>query len=828
MHLDPVNQRLLTLAAFLGIAATKLQHIFLAWAAPPSELQEAALGARHLLLWCLLDTVFLGALQIAQVPKLCFSKAKILGAWFAFMVLNVGIWGKVAGRNEAVDDGYANGPVLSDVYPKPAVLNSPYIIGSHLVHVRPPTTAVLNPNSDSFCLAPASPTATIPLQIKGTPPWLITYEHYGVDGTYRLFENITLTGVDSLSAEGRAKKGRRIESYPIVVDAPGVLRLVKILEAGGMEGNVIKNVTDVVACPQAHFIVPDKGSGIEGEPIDRCVDDVYDFEIRVSGTPPLLARYRKKIGDKESIIAVPFAFREGAVGSEPALNATAHPDAPADTHINDEIRRRLAATRRRDQTVPIHLKIESPLPHFFKIVAITDGQNNTFEYGFEQLPPAASVLVDQQRSQKGTLVQSPEPGDALLLQGRPYPSARFASCENAKLRANYDESVSLPVILEGNGAWSLQYAHAVSDRAAAIGNFSSPITLPPILTPLHDIQVSTPGVYTLIAVSDRYCKGVPDLPLSCSVQQTVSPSMKLSTTTIEEACVGTIGTLVNVSMTGEPPFWIEYEQSRIGEKPTTKRIQAEKPRHTMRLQPTEPGTHFYSFKKVLEMSHGLGWDLTDLWGAGRRGLMGDLNYPEGVDVLNLTFTQIIHPQSNARFLRPQKMIRCLGDAAELVVALDGNGPWTLKYDITSDTGARSYVKEGIVDPNVVIEVNDLERAGNYMVDLTEITDANGCSRSLQGRAVPIEVLAQRPSAHFQCLKPISFLEGSTAKLPTSLSGSGQFVLRYRNQADPSNIITIKQAKKIDGIDIKTPGTYEIVEVRDEHCTGQVVSPQTCD
>ncbi len=61
-----------------------------------------------------------------------------------------------------------------------------------------------------------------------------------------------------------------------------------------------------------------------------------------------------------------------------------------------------------------------------------------------------------------------------------------------------------------------------------------------------------------------------------------------------------MGTLVNVSVTGEPPFWLEYVQTvRETGARSVIRVDVAKSRHSLVFKPTESGTYEYEFVKVM-------------------------------------------------------------------------------------------------------------------------------------------------------------------------------------------------------------------------------------
>lgn len=126
----------------------------------------------------------------------------------------------------------------------------------------------------------------------------------------------------------------------------------------------------------------------------------------------------------------------------------------------------------------------------------------------------------------------------------------------------------------------------------------------------------------------------------------------------------------------------------------------------------------------------------------------------------------------------------------------------------------------------------------------EITDGNGCSWPLDSPDISIEVLQQRPAVSFGCSssdtsigKPIYFLDGDAARLPISYSGRAPFTLEYKS-ADGSKIVleNIKPGSSRGSggggggasiLEVRQPGSYELLSFRDAHCAGIVVEPRHC-
>ncbi|KAJ3290280.1 hypothetical protein HK104_006880 [Borealophlyctis nickersoniae] len=783
--MDGVNQRRLAALIYSGIWAVKAHHIY--------HLTSGDLLSYYYLgFWFILDALYFLVLKLARVPWLQFSSKATALFILAHWLIDAGIIGgwsrdhyrEGASSCKAPDDLFRQ--LMSSGRALPADhIDGSRIIGSHTVNVRPPTLAQLNPNRTSICLNAIVPSAIIPVTIKGTPPYLIDYEVWGFDGTHIMYENVTIHGLDAISAAGKEKTGRRVERYPLKAGRTGVYRLLKIREAESHgpvgEGKVVGNaLTAVVGCPEASFVIPEEDA--KAGSVDRCVDNSYSFSIANSGTPPFATWYLKKIGGVENLVSldVPDGIRE----APPTFKDP----------IPDDVYQLLEKSQRHTATTSVNVKVETSAPYFFRLLQITDGRNNTLEYPYElEIPPPETG---------SNVLRADQAGDAFLVNGRPQPTARFESCDNIKVRAGIAGDTLVPITLEGNPPFKLTLKRAESEDDIAAGKFDPPLKYTDIRSSRFELAVSRPGIYVLDSVSDNYCNGSVELPFTCPVQQTYPPTINVTSVVIEEACVGAIGAIFNISMTGEPPFEVEYEMLHVDRgKAVREHRNLERGRDVLRFEPKEPGKYKYTFLKI-----------------------GDANYPS-VPVDNLSFTQTIHPQSNARFSGPRKQTRCVNASVDLDVVLEGSGPWRLTYEIMGE-GKKRRFSVNIDKPVFSIKTPPFEIAGTYIVDLIEITDANGCSRILQSPEVHIDIVSTRPSVHFICPKPVLFLDGSVARIPLSVSGSGNFEVQYKKRGT-DKIHTIRETRKIGGIEVSEPGTYEIVSVRDTHCPGNILPPQEC-
>lgn len=387
-----------------------------------------------------------------------------------------------------------------------------------------------------------------------------------------------------------------------------------------------------------------------------------------------------------------------------------------------------------------------------------------------------------------------------------------------KIRTFYDPQfekppeIQVPVEIQGSAPFALGFDYYPETPGAP----AQPNAYTDLTHRLISIPVSAPGDLVLTSVSDGFCGGTLSFPHRCKISSVMPPTLKVSSTPIEEACLGNVGANVEVSFTGEAPYWIEYDVQIADVDPngkvknfrtttTERKIDIQKPRTTFQFEPESPGQYRYIFKRI-----------------------GDRNYNDfGIETTVEPITQTFHPHSSAEFVpqQPKRFVRCISDSVTVEVMVQGSGPWALMYEILFKNKAkREVIKIPASDKKAKIFIDDLQEGGIYVVELVQIIDANGCIRTLQTGDIIIEVLSSRPSVSFQSIKPIYILEGGKASLGLYLSGRGPFQLEYINTANPQgrlkSLITAGSNLQV-GV-----GEYQLVGFGDSVCSGLVGTSDT--
>jgi nucleoporin POM152 len=430
----------------------------------------------------------------------------------------------------------------------------------------------LNPNATTFCVSPSlQPSLSLPFTIKGTPPWSIDYEKIAFDGTVERFGNVTVA-----PPAAEKKTGRQMGTFTIPITEPGIYQITGVRETNGVAGRIIPSLAEVIICPDARWVLTEDG----GErTVDRCVDSSYNFAIELVGTPPLRAVYSRRVGKDEVYLNLDSSDLEDV--DEFALKAR---------DIDSVMKSRLLDARPRSFRIPTEIKLELSGPHFFKLLSVSDSRNNTVVYDEN----------GHKTKQIGNVIRSERASpDSFVVDSHPSPTAHFGKCDSIKILVGtgYETEARLPVLLDGSGPWTVSFGRSDTLEDLEKGNIADEFVLDKWEHKSLEIPITKPGLYSLKSVSDVYCPGRVELPSTCLIQQTLPPTITVSAEPIEQSCVGAIGALVNVSLTGEPPFWIEYDEIYRNVR-TSRTAHLNKLRDTLSFKPSLPGTYVYEFKAV--------------------------------------------------------------------------------------------------------------------------------------------------------------------------------------------------------------------------------------
>lgn len=634
----------------------------------------------------------------------------------------------------------------------------------------------------------------LPIHINQTNP--ISLELLRLDFDSNANETIQINKKEAEKLYSAAKKDSYDEGQgPLVlqymVKKPGLYRLQKVVDVTKME--VQRRVSDtlVVECPTAF---------VRSSEPKKCVGELSDLTIDVRGTPPLQISYIRTIEGKDNVDVhtklesiQPEDFVTPLIGGNAESGALV-PRGQSDADVSWG----------RSFTIPVRLN-ES-------MVIIGD-----WTYAIDQVRDAVGNTVSfTETNEDGERIYPKNAQLDKTFKVLERPLASFDKCDlQNPILVGEGDSTQMPIKqLTKSGArgavfspeTEITWKFSPIDTLTASGEHGDE-AVSGSFNPSDRMQrpsISKAGLYTLLSVTSQGCLGEIREPDSCMLINPSKPDLSVAAEEISDKCAGNpIGLLVNLDLTGSPPFLIRYEQRRRGRPAQQKSLQVSGLRHQLELKPEEAGHYSYRFTTIDDSVY-VGIPLT-----------GE----------NLTLEQDVKPPASAHFVSANRKINaCIEERVEAEIQLQGEAPFTLEYEIIYN-GRRNKKKEtGIDSSSFIIATDPLLNGGEYSLSLTSVMDKTTCKIFLKDE-MKINVRRQRPKVAFGQVDgkyAIVTLDGNNQKLPVKTSGEAPWVVKYRNSDDPSNDTISKELKYAnDFIQIDQRGTYEILEVSDSECPGTV-------
>lgn len=281
--------------------------------------------------------------------------------------------------------------------------------------------------------------------------------------------------------------------------------------------------------------------------------------------------------------------------------------------------------------------------------------------------------------------------------------------------------------------------------------------------------------------------------------------MAISSDNIYDSCAGSpIGLLVDLDLTGTPPFDIRYEIINKNTKDVQqKSAHIEGMRHQLELKPSDAGHYTYRFPYIKDSVY------------GERSVFND----------QLQLEQDVKPPASARFAdSPYWTDACLDESVPFNVTFQGESPWTLEYEIIHGGSRKKQQVENIEENRYTISTDRLSEGGEYTVALVSVQDQTRCKVFLS-EEVKIDVRQQRPKAAYGQIDgklTVTTLENQTVSLPLRLTGQPPWTVYYRAiDSDSSDEMFKKLHFSNDGLEVSQSGRYQLVDMRDAVCPGTI-------
>lgn len=295
-----------------------------------------------------------------------------------------------------------------------------HLLGQHTIRMSPISTAHLNPNGQTFCLAPPGNTVLIPILLNNTSPFNVKYTltplGYTEDGGQGKVERVELTAKDLKAIEQSRVEALQLtrpsvstkhqsddydeydddeedesaeEHDPhsglqktqslvhIPISNPGTIRLEGVLDTSNIDARIAYPAElTVVPCPHIEFAEPVE-TRAAGEDV-RCSGQDLDLEllIDIHGVPPLSLKWFKAVNGRREHFLV-----EGIDGGH-------HHDHKVPLGSHSEVvsgNGRGESERRKDLPlelkVPLVVSLYSLGTHLYALEEVRDGLGNTVHVG---------------------------------------------------------------------------------------------------------------------------------------------------------------------------------------------------------------------------------------------------------------------------------------------------------------------------------------------------------------------------------------------------------------------------------------------------------------
>ena len=652
---------------------------------------------------------------------------------------------------------------------------------------------MLNPDQSPFCIGNMETSVDLPIRINQTNP--ISIELLRIDLDTNAKETIVVTNkeINRLKRQADrnfAKDDRtspRVLRYP--VKETGLYRLERVLDESKLEVQRRLSDTLVVQCPRAM---------VKATLQDKCKGDLSDFNLQVEATPPLKIKYSKMVNDNDQdrvLLSIHPESLVSPLARQQISGTLVSLDSPIDTDVS--------WARAQIIDIPLNESLGVGGGWQYLIDEVQDACGNLVNY--------SDLRASQSGPQKGLKGRQLEQN--FLVHDRPRVALRDYDSQHP-IKVEKGRSKTLPIQLSSTGsgkleetAYTLSYIFTPQEDLLPDQKHSSDAILKEtiVLDTGRGLEIREPGLYTLQSVSTRFCTGEVMEPSSCLLQNPPEPDLAISAETIPDKCAGSsIGLLVDLDLSGTPPFQVHYSIRQRGGGVTPKIETIDRLHTQLELKPLRAGHYTYEFSSISD------------------AVYGD---PRSLRHKNLILEQDVKPPAAARILDAQPKRRaCIEEPVTFAIQILGEPPYSIDYELLHRGRRQKHTIADFQDSIYKLTTERLRDGGEYTLALISITDRSGCRISLKEEA-KVDVGLQRPRAAFGYLegkRSIQALEAKKIHLPLRLQGEPPWTVAYRNR-DEVSAAPIKRTLRDsnDHIEATAEGTYEIVDVRDAHCPGNV-------
>ena len=404
--------------------------------------------------------------------------------------------------------------------------------------------------------------------------------------------------------------------------------------------------------------------------------------------------------------------------------------------------------------------------------------------------------------------------DERIIRVRPeQPQAAFGDIDGKRIvRALDGKSVKLPVRLQGNSPWTVQFRNLEDGSRNIDQTFNQPNSV---------LTVNRPGTYEIISVRDQ-CPGVVNLKANTLIVTTVPrPALKISDEGVEEqrphnyrksaVCQGDDSSL-SFSLSGNPPYQLKYSQkfdpprgsSAISNKP----VSVAGGVATINLDTSKAGEYTYTFNELSD----------DRYGHDKR------HFNE------IAVKQHIYSLPGAKFTSPGKTYGyCKDDVSvtdtssseseSIPITLVGQPPFSIEVAI---------IHHGVSTKPEITRIRDIATTsymwqvsrssldiGTHTLQIRSIKDSHGCQNFIESDPSSVRIAVSSPPTIIPLESQTDYCVGEHVSF--SLSGQAPFEVFYnfQNRERKAKISKGSEFRRI----AESPGEFTITGVSDSAIRG---------
>ncbi|CAI4048665.1 hypothetical protein N7582_004433 [Saccharomyces uvarum] len=805
--LEISKQRTLAVVLFLIIQCYKIYDlIILKSGLPIPGLLFKNYRFNFISKYFIVDSLFLYVLPSFNIPRLTFKPWMVylqvltmtaLSIFissdheFVLLSLIVTTWRKFYTKELSVTGSSINHRRIVD--------SSAHFKGALTIKILPENTAMFNPLHESFCLPMDSSlfkvnSVNIPIRINSTEEIdLIELEYRDLytnaieqrsltKKDFRVINNPkTLQKKDDLILKSHAndfEEDSTIRYLSLTLQDIGFYQIKKIVDSKKLNLKIYQSHLIVPHCPIASI------TGTGGN--DRCIGDSDNVSLEIQGVPPMKLAYSKIVNGQT------FSFVDSSLQPE-YFESPLQSSKPRQSFTQDELN-----DLKWGRNQPVNIDLDSSIT-----------QDGKYAYTVDKLIDGLGNVMD--------FTSFPE--DVKKHHGLFY-NFNVHGIPRVALEERFDSKSptkrSIAVVLEESKNWgsdipyviSLSYADSQDKSRKEMNITTDSLT--------KVFQADLPGTYNLEYVESKFCPGVIVGKSSVLVTMPVAPNMEVKSSPILDQCVGQVGLNFELSFTGAPPYYYNTKIYKLenGERKLydAKRYTSEGTRNHFSYSPSKEGNYEIVFDNV---SNKLFTEPIKLG-----------------PVKDYTFKTSMRVKPSATLKLHHDLKLCLGDYSNVPVALKGQGPFALTYEIieTFSSRRKTFEIEDIKTNEYVIKTPDFTTGGDYILSLVSIKDSSGCLVGLSQPDARIKVRRDIPSAtfnFFESVKESRIKHGSVTEIPLKLSGEGPFTVKFRHMDYDGNALEEFENKFQNSykpaLKVTKEGLYQLVDIRDSSCQGKVTN-----